>query len=273
MPTVDATVTIPIEEYDRLRGVSPAGITRVSMVLDRSGSTATIIDDLIGGVNTFLEERRKDTAPQSISMLLFDDRMEYPFTDVSPQAIPPFTRLTYQPRGSTALYDAIGNAIGRLDAVMQPADRALLLIATDGQENSSREFDWSRISALIAAHQPPARNNWTIVYVGAGLDAYKVAQNLGVRAGNTIAFAATSDGTRAVFGSISHSTTRYSSMPGAASMDNFFGDDNKGNTVLGEINMDKLPDDAVISVGDVGSINMGGSNRGARRRSRVLASK
>jgi len=50
------------------------------------------------------------------------------------------TSKDYRPGGCTPLYDAMGKAISHLDACINEGDAVLVMIITDGYENSSEEF-------------------------------------------------------------------------------------------------------------------------------------
>lgn len=222
-----ATVTIPLAEYEALMGRKTVqGVTRIGMVLDRSGSMDSIIDDVIPGTNNWLAERQRESIPQTITVLLFDDRMEYPYVNAEPSQVKPFTRETYAPRGSTALYRAIDECVKRIERVMEPNDRALILIVTDGQENASNgmftTFNTSRTfgeipsiryskqqtKALIETKEGTGR--WTFSYIGPGLDAYSEAASVGLNYGSTIGFNAENrDSVQAAFRALSASTTSY----------------------------------------------------------------
>ena len=44
----------------------------ISVVLDRSGSMASIADDIVGGFNTFIEEQRKEEGKARVTLVQFD---------------------------------------------------------------------------------------------------------------------------------------------------------------------------------------------------------
>jgi hypothetical protein len=97
------------------------------------------------------------------------------------------THETYQPHGWTALLDAVGTAIRQLETY--DADAYIVLIVTDGAENHSREFTAAQIRELVT--QKEATGTWTFVFLGANIDAWAVAQTLGMQRGNVAQFSAT----------------------------------------------------------------------------------
>ena len=66
-------------------------------------------DDTIGGFNAFLREQQ--TMGGTLSLIQFDHEylVSYPVTPIAD--VQPLTTETFQPRGSTALLDAIGRTI------------------------------------------------------------------------------------------------------------------------------------------------------------------
>jgi len=163
--------------------------TYVAMVVDRSGSMERIRDDTIGGINTFLEDQKKDPEGILFTYAQFDDYYEVVYDSMPIIEVPAITRETFQPRGMTALLDAIGKTINRVSsyiAVQDDADKpqkVVLVIVTDGHENSSREFKPDAILELIESKQN--NEDWQIVYLAANQNAIKEAQAYGIR-GTTV---------------------------------------------------------------------------------------
>ena len=69
--------------------------------------------------------------------------------------VPALTRETFVPRASTPLLDALGRGINDLESCLgqlkeedRPA-RVVVVIVTDGQENSSREFRKDQIEKMV----------------------------------------------------------------------------------------------------------------------------
>lgn len=185
--------------------------TEIIAVLDRSGSMATIIDDAIGGFNTFLEEQKAIPGEARLTQVQFDDQYEMRYQALPLESAEPLTSKTYVPRGMTALLDAVGRTISsqkaRIDAEKW-ADVVVLVIVTDGMENSSREFTYDSLKTVIAEAE---KADWKIVYVGANQDALTVAKDMGIVSNikNTQNYDATSIGTRSVYQSISSTTSSF----------------------------------------------------------------
>lgn len=188
-------------------------LTDITVVLDRSGSMSRIRFDTIGGFNTFLEEQQKVPGKANLTLVQFDDEYQIDFASIDVHRVKPLDVSTYKPRGTTALYDAIGRTIvatGERLKDMKEEDRpgnVIFVIITDGAENSSREYTRDMILSMIT-HQTD-KYDWDFVFLGANIDATAVGTSFGIKAGNTMDFGASAAGTEAVFASISGNMRAY----------------------------------------------------------------
>lgn len=163
--------------------------TDITMVLDRSGSMSSLRDATIEGFNAFLAEQRATPGRCTVSLVQFDHEYESVYTALDLAVVPP---LRLEPRGTTALLDAIGRAIhatGTRLAVMPEHERpgsVIVGIMTDGLENASRELTHAAVKALITAQTE--RYSWTFLYLGANQDAIEVGTGLGVDAGLALTY-------------------------------------------------------------------------------------
>jgi Mg-chelatase subunit ChlD len=157
--------------------------TDITLIVDRSGSMASIRDDAQGGINTFIKEQAAQPGKCTLTLVQFDQ--EYNVV-VDGKPINEVAEYTLTPRGSTALLDAVGRAInttGERLASMREEDRPGLVsvvIVTDGQENASQEFTKERIKQIIS-HQQDVYN-WQFTFLGADQDAFAEADSMGIHA-------------------------------------------------------------------------------------------
>ena len=88
------------------------------------------------------------------------------------------------PRGSTALLDAVGQAINETGARLAAVDESqrpglvVFVIVTDGQENSSREFTREQIRTMVE-HQQSAYK-WQFTFLSANQDAFAAGGSMGI---------------------------------------------------------------------------------------------
>jgi uncharacterized protein YegL len=185
-------------------------VTEIACVIDRSGSMTPIRDDAIGGFNTFLEEQQKLPDKANATVCLFDNEYILLHDGVDLTEVKPLTSKTYVPRGTTALYDAIGRTISAIDSRVSksPEQKVVIAILTDGQENASREFNKTKIMDMIKARE---KQGWLILYLSASANAFADASSIGVSSNNTMSFTADSKGMRNAYSSMSSSTASYRS--------------------------------------------------------------
>src|SRR5690349_20776387 len=173
--------------------------TDITIILDRSGSMESVKSDTIGGFNSFLSEQQKIDGEASLSLVQFDDQYEVVYEDKDIRDAAKLTEATFQPRGSTALLDAIGRTVnavgGRLAALPEAErpDKVLMVIMTDGFENASHEFSAAQVSKMIN-HQREVYS-WEFMFIGANQDAVLSANEIGIPAHAALTYAANSEGT------------------------------------------------------------------------------
>ena len=190
----------------------------ISIVLDRSGSMAQIADDVVGGFNTFLGEQRKQDGGGRVTLVQFDgqDPFEVLIDGEDLAEVSNLDPARYIPRGNTPLYAAVGRMIAQVDAEIleraddgKPIEDQVVVIVTDGYENASREFSGKTLSDLIETRRSRA---WAFVFLGADEGTFKEGERMGVAQANTAQWAATGEGTAAMFASVSKETATYRSM-------------------------------------------------------------
>jgi hypothetical protein len=172
--------------------------TEIAVVLDQSGSMQSIKGDAIGGYNAFLDAQKNLPGEATFSLVLFNHAVTVPISRVPLSEAKALTELDYHPSGMTALNDAIGMTITRIGAAlrdMPEADRpekVIIAVLTDGAENASQEYTTDAIKKMIE-HQE-SKYAWEVIYLAANQDAFANAEARGIKAANTLNFAATGVG-------------------------------------------------------------------------------
>ncbi|KFI47457.1 hypothetical protein BBRE_1918 [Bifidobacterium breve] len=155
------------------------GRTELVFVVDRSGSMGGLESDTIGGFNSMLSKQRTIAGECRVTTLLFDHRIETLHKHLNIREVNDLTSRDYWVRGSTALLDAIGLAIGRMivtqrhTAAAYRAQHVLFVIITDGYENASRRYSLHQIKQMITHERE--RYHWEFVFLGANIDAEQTA--------------------------------------------------------------------------------------------------
>ncbi|EPR71765.1 hypothetical protein ADICYQ_0013 [Cyclobacterium qasimii M12-11B] len=95
------------------------------------------------------------------------------------------------PNGMTSLYDAIGSSIQYLKSKLRIAlenDKTdvVMLILTDGFENSSKIFNAHEVKYLI--EELELNEKWTFLFLGAGLNVEEATKELNRKGKNSFSF-------------------------------------------------------------------------------------
>jgi uncharacterized protein YegL len=161
----------------------------VNVILDKSGSMASKTNDVIEGFNAYIAGLEKeDQVNYLFSLTLFDTQVAYRHVAIPLPEVKKLDSKSYRPGGNTALNDAIGITVRKVDADPPKVDKVVTVIMTDGEENSSREWTHDAVRGLI--EQKEQEGSWTFVFLGAGLDAWHQGRSYGVQAANVVQYSA-----------------------------------------------------------------------------------
>ena len=185
--------------------------TYIHFVLDRSGSMWETLTDTIGGFNSFINSQKNDKNGECyMSLYQFDHEYEIVYENKNINDVEILTEKTFIPRGQTALLDAIGRTIICIDRCLSNSENSensniIVVILTDGYENSSKEFTHSKITKMI---DDKNSNGWKFVFLGADQDAIKIAATLGINENSAMTYAQTPQNVRACFSGLSSAVMR-----------------------------------------------------------------
>src|SRR5690242_9883315 len=108
----------------------------VAAVLDESGSMYGRRNQVISGYNEYIDSlRRQKNVEYRVSLTKFNTVSTIVYANRPLSEVPPLNASGFIPNGGTALVDAVGDTISSL--VVRPNEAALILVMTDGEENSS----------------------------------------------------------------------------------------------------------------------------------------
>ena len=180
--------------------------TQIHFVLDRSGSMWDVLMDTIGGFNTFLQGQQTDQNGECfMSLYQFDHEYQIVYQNVPVKEVELLNKETFVPRGQTSLLDAIGRTISCVKVDGQTETKNIVVILTDGHENSSQEFNYKTISKMIEEKE---KVGWEFVFLGANQDAIKTAGGLGIKKNSAMTYAQTPQNMRACFNGLSNAISR-----------------------------------------------------------------
>lgn len=172
--------------------------TEIVVLLDRSGSMQHGKDDHEGGLISFVEDQRQLQGDVRFTLIQFDnvDPCEIVYDGVPLSEV---DEIKLIPRGGTPLLDAVGLTIAHVAERLGDSrpDQVVVLIITDGQENSSREYKREQIKQMIQEYE--TGRNWKFLYLGADVDAFAEAGGLAIPSGTALQMAKTSRGIRSAY--------------------------------------------------------------------------
>ena len=188
-------------------------LCEIGFVLDRSRSMNAMKDEAIGGINAFLESQQKLPGEARLTLVLFDHEYIVAHDGVPIKDVPPLDNHSHVPRGTTALLDAIGrtiNTIGqRLEKTPEPErpGKVIVVILTDGLENTSQEFNREGIFKMIK-HQREVYS-WEFIFLGAKQDAIATGAKMAIPIANAVTFSEEPGGMARAFNAVNSVATAY----------------------------------------------------------------
>ena len=192
-----------------------AELTELVFILDRSGSMGGLESDTIGGFNGMIARQKAQEKKVNVTTILFDDEVDIIHNRFPVEMIEPLTEKEYFVRGCTALMDAVGIVIEKMENVQKHlpekhrAGKIIFVITTDGLENSSEHFTHRQIRKKIEAKK---ECGWEFLFLGANIDAGREAEKIGIARNRSVTYENDSEGIainfRAVGNALSKATTR-----------------------------------------------------------------
>ncbi len=174
-------------------------LTELVFILDRSGSMSGLEADTIGGFNSMIEKQKREAGKCLVSTVLFDHESLVLHDRVSISEVEPLTERDYVVRGSTALIDAIGDAIHHIGNVHKYArredvpERTVFIITTDGMENSSHRYTSDGVKAMVESQKK--NHDWEFLFLGANIDAVETAKRFGIGSDRAVNYHSDGEGT------------------------------------------------------------------------------
>jgi len=182
--------------------------TDLTVLVDRSYSMTKIRREMQGALNKFLRDQRDGPGECRVTLAQFDTQFEVLYRDVLVDRVPEYV---LEPRGATALLDALGRLItdtgARLAALPEDGrpGSVVFVVVTDGEENSSTEFTIEPVRRMIRTQADAYQ--WLFEFLGANMDAVSVAEGMGMPGATSVTYAPKNIGqTMSV---LSRSTTAY----------------------------------------------------------------
>lgn len=139
----------------------------IYVIIDGSGSMSSVKHDVVKGINDFITEQQDDIkGTQDVvlfSLTSFDTNVQEIYVRENLELVNPVSLKDTYLGGGTSLLDAIGRTLTKAED--EQADRNIVVIYTDGGENSSHEFTKTQVGDLI--DKLTGTGDWQIIYLGA----------------------------------------------------------------------------------------------------------
>ena len=168
--------------------------TYYQFILDNSSSMAACWLQTLSAYNEHLDEikqivRKYPEQEVVVSLCTFNNTVKHPRVD---QPINQFNYLRSRdidPEGMTALLDAIGTSVDRIQEAHGAeidANKAsvVCIILTDGEENASRYYDFPTIARRIDDLE--ATEKWSFTFIGADIDAWRIGRMLNIKMNKSV---------------------------------------------------------------------------------------
>ena len=161
--------------------------------------------DTIGGFNATINDQKTLEEETRVTTILFDNFFEILHDRIDLQDLPTLTEKDYFVRGSTALYDAVALGINKIVNVQKQtkqdgrADKVIMVIITDGYENSSRETNAAMLHKMIDGCK---KDGWEFLFLGADIDAQAAAGAIGIESSRASNFVKDAQGVQVQYDSL-----------------------------------------------------------------------
>lgn len=187
-------------------------IQEVAAIIDRSGSMAGKESDTIGGINTTINELKKNKTNEIIkfSLKFFDNKEIIKIKHMDIENVHDLKVSDLVPRGQTALLDAMGKTISYFinKKICEPDsyESCIIYVATDGFENCSKKYDNDKIKNLI---QEAKKYMIEVLYLGANQDAIFEASKFGLSRDNAMNYSENHENVNCAYRSLANAAKRH----------------------------------------------------------------
>lgn len=178
-------------------------LTEIAFVMDRSGSMESMKREAIGGYNSFIDAQKQLPGEVRFTLVLFDNEYLKPIDHMPLTMVPHLNDTTFEPRGTTALLDAMGRTIDEIGKRLantpenERPSKVIIACMTDGYENASRHYSNAKIAEMIALQQ--TTYSWEFQFLGATLEAREMAKSWSLKDDDIDDFEASPAGTIAAY--------------------------------------------------------------------------
>lgn len=181
----------------------------IYFILDGSGSMAGVQEDVVGGLNQFITDQQElDNNDTLFTLTVFDTNVRKVYDNEKIKNVSEVTKQSTLLGGMTALLDSIGKTLADAEKVKYGKnDKKLVVIYTDGGENSSYEYTNQALKSSIERLEG---DGWNFLFMSADFDNFGQAQALGLGQ-QYLRTQGGKVGTQSTFGAVSRGASFYKS--------------------------------------------------------------
>jgi len=208
------------------------------LIIDESGSMGSVKDVTRDGINEQIQTIKKNAKKFKdqeyfTTVIFFNNDVRFAIFNESTDALEELKVGDYNPDGSTAMWDAIGEGVQRLkdDIVLElkdPNTTVEVTVFTDGYDNSSSNENKKIVPDLVKELQESKKSQWVFSIVGSKhTNVLDIAKELNIHSANTVAYDTSLIGTQSAFKGMAHASIRYATRKSAGLHTNkaYFEDD------------------------------------------------
>lgn len=179
--------------------------TEIVFIMDESGSMNSKREEAVKGFNEFISEQKEVPGEANLTLISFDDIVRTILTRKPIEEVNTITDDDFTPSGCTALYDAMGNAFSQLDEVNDEDSNIVMVVMTDGKENTSSDFTADEIKEKVKEKK---KHDWDILFLSCDIDSFNDAKNIGVDIESTMQYTDSGEGYSKAMRNMSQAVSR-----------------------------------------------------------------
>ncbi len=141
--------------------------TDITVIMDRSGSMHGMQEEAAQSFNRFVEKQKEASGKAKFSLVQFNHEIFQLCSGVPLEEAPTLDCDNYVPDGMTALLDAVGHTITETKTRLEKKKdwQVVVMVITDGMENSSKRFSGKEIKKLITKCEK--KLDWKFIFLAA----------------------------------------------------------------------------------------------------------
>jgi len=152
----------------------------IGFILDESSSMARVWQDTISGFNYYIDQLRNEVPGAKMTFATFvADKVKVRGEDKPIDEVLPLNTKTYTPYGSTPLVDSVMRIISLVEqrVLVEPNLKPIIVVQTDGQENSSKNYTMSYLCQVIKKKRA---EGWRFILITCGYNPSTLCENMGI---------------------------------------------------------------------------------------------